>query len=114
MLGFLEVMFRGPTELPKREKEIKRVDVSPNMFSAKNNFYFIAQCSTLPRQSCSCGWGLLDEELHQSPHLPAMAGHGQTPHLPSSLPPPLPLPPPPLPDSSPGKGKEILPKTHGV
>merc|ERR1712088_576311 len=57
----------------------------------KNN-----QCSTLPRQSCSCGWGLVDDELHQSPHLPQLAAH------PPSLPPPLPLPPPPLPDSSPG------------
>merc|ERR1712088_367384 len=51
----------------------------------KNN-----QCSTLPRQSCSCGWGLADEDLHQGGHLD-LHSTGLAP----------PLPPPPLPDSSP-------------
>ena len=66
---------------------------------------FFSQCSTLPRQSCSCGWGLVDDELHQGGGAQGVHLNGGAPHLPSSLPPPLP-PPPPLPDSSPGEDKK--------
>ena len=67
-----------------------------NRLQSKNCF----QCSTLPRQSCSCGWGLADEDLHQGGQLDLHQGGHLDLHSTGLAPP---LPPPPLPDSSPGK-----------